>query len=170
MTKAKQFVDSYEGENLLVNPSAEASSTIENALEGTLESAAGFESNPRVRSAIEQYAMKWVEKHYLGLKYDVLNRSKQESYDFLCIKNQEKLYVEVKGTRSKGDSVVLTPKEVQHAEQFGDKSALYVIHSVKVRGSRQPKVSGGHERIIQPWNLEEGTLRPQGYVFSLPKE
>jgi len=170
MKKAEEFVDSYNGENLLVNPSAEASSVIENALEDTLESAAGFESNPRVRSAIEQYAMNWVERHYRSLGYDVKNHSKKESYDFLCLKNQEKLYVEVKGTRNRGDAVVVTPNEVDHANKFGDTSVLYVVHSMTVKGSRRPKVSGGHERIIQPWNLKEGTLRPQGFVFSLPKE
>jgi len=82
ISKAAQFVDAYKGENLLEDAAAEASQDVEVLLEDTLEMAAGFEANPRIRKAIEDYAMELAKKHFGkdGLGYVVEDKSKQESY------------------------------------------------------------------------------------------
>ena len=73
----------------------------------------------------------------------------------------------MKGTRSRGNSVILTRREVEHVKQHGD-SALFVVHSVDVAGLSHPKVSGGCHILLKPWNLTDGILRPQAFVFTLP--
>jgi len=79
------------------------------------------------------------------------------------------LYVEVKRTRSTGEEVQLTPNEEEHARAHGDKSILFVVHSVKVSGMKNPAVHGGELRVVQPFSLNSGVLRPRGYIFGLPK-
>src|SRR5438552_13515077 len=66
-----------------------------------------------------------------------------------------------------GRSISLTPNEVKHASEHKN-SALFIVHSVKVNGKRNPRVSGGHEIFLTRWDISQGTLEPRGYVFSLP--
>jgi hypothetical protein len=74
-----------------------------------MEHIAGFQSNPRIRRAIEMYAMIRAEKHLRKQGYDPHDTHKTEPYDFLCNASGSELYVVVKGTQVNGDSVSLTP-------------------------------------------------------------
>jgi hypothetical protein len=165
---ALEYVDSYALENTALEPESEADPEIEQVLGSAIEHGAGFQSNPRIRRAIEDYAMDWAKRRLdkLGLKPE--DKHKTKSYDFLCNVSGDELYVEVKGTQDDGNSVSLTPKEVEHAQKHKN-SALLIVHSVKVKGKRKPVVSGGREIFLHPWDISAGTLKPRGYVFSLGK-
>jgi hypothetical protein len=163
--EALKYIASYALENIAQEPESEADHNIEEMLGSTIEDVAGFQSNPRIRRAIEDYAMRRAEKrleHLLGRKPE--DKHKTESYDFLC----NDVYVEVKGTQDNGNSVSLTPKEVKHAQEHQN-SALFIVHSVKVKGKKRPVVSGGKEIFLHPWDISTGTLKPRGYVFTLGK-
>ena len=56
MNKAIQYVLTYDKTNLLTAPHAEVNS--EEAATAAQEQADGFQSDPRIRKAIEQHAMK----------------------------------------------------------------------------------------------------------------
>lgn len=158
--EALEYIGTYEGGNAALEPESEAD--VEQVLETTIEQAAGFQSNPRIRKAIEKYAMDWAEKN-LKLKYNkVKDTHKNKPYDFVC---DEKLYVEVKGTQTNGNSVSLSPNEVAHAQKQKN-SALLIVHSVKVKGKRSPIVSGGLQILLNPWDISTGVLKPSGYVFT----
>ena len=89
------------------------------------------------------------------------------SYDLDCFKNGGTLRVEVKGTQTTGDSVILTPNEVRNAKNH--KTALYILHSIKVDMVRKTyRLSGGNEEVINPWKItEQGRLKPLSYIYLL---
>jgi len=163
--EALKYVESYASENIAHEPESEADHNIEEMLGSTIEHIAGFQSNPRIRRAIEDYAMRWAKRRLFDLLgHKPEDKHKTESYDFLC----NDVYVEVKGTQDDGNSVSLTPKEVRHAQEHKN-SALFIVHSVKVKGKRNPVVSGGKEIFLHLWDISTGTLKPRGYVFTLGK-
>ncbi|XWK70936.1 DUF3883 domain-containing protein [Tunturiibacter gelidiferens] len=59
------------------------------------------------------------------------------------------VFVEVKGMQDSGKAISLTPREVKHA-QDNKNSALFIVHSVIVRGKRKPVISGGKMRFLHP--------------------
>ena len=163
---ALEFIRSYALENIAREPESEADHDIEKTVAITIERGAGFQSNPRIRRAIEDYAMQKAEAHLERLGYKPKDKHKAESYDFLCDVSGTPLYVEVKGTQGDGSSVSLTPKEVEHAKK-NKNSALFIVHSVKVEGKRKPVISQGEEVFLHPWDISAGTLKPRGFVFTL---
>ncbi len=168
--EALKYIASYDRENAAQEPESEVDPDIEEILGSTIERAAGFQSNPRIRRAIEEYAMRWAErrlKELLGQK--PVDTHKTKSYDFLCKVSGGEVYVEVKGTQDNGTLVSLTPKEVEHARKHRN-SALFIVHSVKVKGKRKPVVSGGTELFLYPWDISTGTLKPRGYVYTRKTE
>jgi hypothetical protein len=102
------------------------------------------------------------KNHFRNLGFHVEDHSRTKPYDLHCTKGTSILYVEVKGTRSLGDEIQLTPNEVEHTRIHGDKSVLFVVHSVQVTGTKIPTVNGGKVRIMNPFILDKGTLRPGG--------
>lgn len=83
MKDVLEYIDSYNGENLLADPLAE----VEQIAEGELEKAAGFESNPKIRRAIEAHAMDVVKQDYRRNRFVVTDKHAYESYDLLCEKD-----------------------------------------------------------------------------------
>jgi len=166
MEDTLDYINAYALENIATDPESEADTDIERMLGSTIDRVAGFQSNPRIRRAIENYAMLWAEKRLNELGYRPVDTHKNKPYDFLCNVAGEDLYVEVKGTQEDGWSVSLTPNEVEHARKYKNR-ALFIVHSVKVKGKIQPVVSGGEERLVHPWDIAKGALKPRGYVFTL---
>jgi hypothetical protein len=164
--EALKYIASYDLENSGQEPASEVDPAIEEILGSAIENFAGFQSNPRIRRAIEMYAMGRAEKHLRKLGYEPQDMHKTKSYDFCCNVSGTELYVEVKGTQDDGNSVCLTPKEVEHAQKHQN-SALFIVHSVKVEGKRKPVVSGGKDVFLHPWDISTGTLKPHGYVYTL---
>jgi hypothetical protein len=154
---------------LPISPESEADLDIEQTLQSTIERVAGFQSNPRIRRAIEMYAMDCAQKRLEKMGYKPKDTHKTKSYDFLCNVSGTELFVEVKGTQDDGNSVSLSPKEVDHARTHAN-SALFIVHSVKVKGKRNPVVSGGEERFVNPWDISTGTLKERGFIYTLSKK
>ena len=128
---AVDYVRSYQQEDAAQQPTSETDSDIAELLGNTIERAAGYQSNPRIRRAIEDYAMQWAFKRLSKEGWKPVDTHKTKSYDFLCKIADQDVYVEVKGTQDNGKSVSLTPKEVEHAQKHKN-SALFVVHSVNV--------------------------------------
>jgi len=130
--------------------------------------AAGLESDPRVRRAVELRAMAMAEEHYRNLGYSVADRSNTESFDLLCEKaDTPTLHVEVKGTRGAGESVFVTVNEVKLAENF-EGWVLFVVDSISVEMAPIVTATGGQMRILKFAEVKGG-LRPSVYRLELPK-
>jgi len=166
MEEALDYIDGYALENVAHDPESEADPDIERLIGSTIDRVAGFQSNPRIRRAIEGYAMRWAEKRLKELGYNPIDTHKNKPYDFLCNVAGADLYVEVKGTQDDGRSVSLSPNEVEHAQKHRQ-VALFIVHSVKVKGKKHPVVSGGKERLVHPWDMAKGVLKPRGFIFTL---
>lgn len=165
---ALEYVATYKQENIALEPESESDRVIEDLVSVAIEHGTGFQSNPRIRRAIEDYAMRRAKTHLEKLGFMPIDKHARESYDFLCDVNGAALYVEVKGTQDNGESVSLTPLEVEHARKYRN-SALFIVHSVKVEGKRKPAVSRGEAIFLHPWDITTGTLKPRGFVYTLSK-
>jgi hypothetical protein len=154
MEKAVEYVNGYAGENILTNPTA----NVETKVADELEKSAGFQSNSAIRKAVEDHAMKRVERYYRRRLYSVWNTSKTKPYDLRCEKaGRGHIYVEVKGTQTSGHMIPLTHNEVELARDPREKVDLCVVHSIKITGDEKPKASGGNLRNAP--ELETGGAR-----------
>jgi len=130
----------------------------------------GFQVSPEVRDAIEDYAMRSAREHYSAKGFDCEDVSSRASYDLRCKRGQKVLYVEVKGTSTDGQSVLLTPNEATFARANRLQMSLFILHSVAIAdGTAGPKISGGKKRIIEPWKVDNGTLTAIGFKYSVVK-
>lgn len=127
----------------------------------------GFSANQQVKKAVELHAMKAATAHYEADGWQVEDVSATQSFDLRCRRGGEEIHVEVKGTTSSGEEVIVTPNEVRHARSF-PRSTLFVMYEIGVSPGSSPTTAHGRVRIIDPWLAEEDRLRPVGYTFSVP--
>jgi Domain of unknown function (DUF3883) len=123
----------------------------------------GFQLDPKLRKAIEDHAMKEATTYFQSLGYEVVDVSARRPYDLECVKGKSKLFVEVKGTQSTGESVFLTAGEVTFAVKYADNMALFIFHSIAVDANGN--TSGGVQNIRIPWNVNPKDLAPLSYKY-----
>lgn len=164
---ATEYALSYNGVNAAQNPEAASDDRLEEEFESDSETRAGYQSNPTIRKAIEEYAMSWAGRRLAKLGLKPKDKHRTESFDYLCQRDGAELFVEVKGTQTDGKCVFLTPNEAKHAQTHPN-SALFIVHGIIVKGKRNPKISGGKERLLMPWDIASGKLEARGYTYSLP--
>ncbi len=166
MKRVLRYIETYEGPNLL-NKKDEIIQEADQseAIEKVIEESAGFETNPKIRKAIEDHAMWRATRHFERQGFTV--KPKGKPYDLHCTKGTETRFVEVKGTRSKGESVALTRNEVEFLGKNAGASSLFILHSVEVKPGKNPKASKGKIRMLEPWDQSRGDLRPISYLFRL---
>lgn len=171
MEEAVTFATNYTGLNALDDPLAAVRSKDATEVREKLRSRGqGFRLDADERLAIELHAMALAESYYTGLGWTVRDVSARASYDLECTRGAEELRVEVKGMTGGGESILITPNEAQHAEDYKDRIALFVVHGIDLqrRPSHEPKTSGGVVREINPWVIGDCDLRPVGFECVLP--
>lgn len=127
----------------------------------------GRRLDPEVKAAVEAHAMNAARAHYEQLG-DVANTSRGNPYDYVVMIDGEEWRIEVKGTATSGDGVLVTPNEVVNARSF-PRVALFVVRNIIVEKTKAGLVaSGGSIRILHPWHIEHGELIPTGYEYRLP--
>jgi len=130
----------------------------------------GFNVKPEVRKAIDKYAMREVEAYFVNLGYRVEDVHRSRPYDLLCSRASERLHVEVKGTKSKGERILLTSGEVRHARSNAEHMALYIQRAVHVTyKDGRPTAAGGEPVVRIPWDVDEGTLEPLCFFYKWHK-
>lgn len=128
----------------------------------------GFQSDPKVRRAVERRAMtiaqSWLEKE----GWTVLDRSGTEPYDFEAYRNAQTRYVEVKGTTGPGDTINITQREVQFARANRMSMILVVVSGIDVEVSEdQISASGGQLDVWHEWAPEPTDLRPVSFICTV---
>lgn len=126
----------------------------------------GFQLDSKTRKAIEDYAMASATKHFTSQGYSVEDHHKDHPYDLLCLTRKVRLYVEVKGTVTSGDSIILTSGEVKFARSHKDEMGLFILHSIQV--SADSRLSNGHKKVFLPWDVGEGSLKPLSFMYEVP--
>ncbi len=139
------------------------------ALETSQAKSQGFMLDSELRKKLEDYSMATATEHFESLGFAVQDRSKNHPYDLKCVREDETLYVEVKGTQTDGSGVILTTGEVEFARQHSEHMALFVLHSIQVSKDRKD-LSNGDVAIIHPWVIEQAALNPLSYKYTVPSE
>lgn len=128
----------------------------------------GFLVSQTVRKCVEEYAVRWAARYYESLGWSVTDVGAVESYDLRCQREQEELHVEVKGTTTVGESVILTPNEVAHASEQQPRMELFLVARVTVLqpDDDHPQATGGVAYVRRAWAPEPEQLAPLGYSYS----
>lgn len=121
------------------------------------------------RKAVEMCAMEAAEQYLYAHGWtSVEDMSATESYDLRASNDTSEIKVEVKGTTSSGERVVLTRSEVKlHLNQFPD-NALIVVSGIHLVRGESPVATGGTPFVLQPWYLDTNALEPLGYEYEVP--
>jgi hypothetical protein len=130
----------------------------------------GFSASPKVRKAIELHAMRQAMDFFTNQGWEVTDVSSNNPYDLLCTKDGSKLFVEVKGTTTLGEQILLTRNEVQHAKSNPPNVALFISSQIKIEKSNEEgdfTVSGGITKLINPWLIRDESLSPLNYSYSV---
>ena len=106
--------------------------------------------------------MKHLEKKGFTNIKDV---GKNHSYDIAAKLNGTDFYIEVKGTISLGEKVVLTKNEVLLHRQEHPNNALIVVSQIDLDRSEPPSAKGGKVHFISPWKIEDSRLEALGYDY-----
>jgi hypothetical protein len=155
------FIKNYRGPNLL-NSEAEVESF------DAQERAAGFQSNSKIRAAVEKYSMDIAKQELIRLGFsDIDNTSKRECYDYTCsCGDADRYYVEVKGTQGAGKSVILTKNEVDHWKKYEQHSIAVIVRDIKA-DPKTFRASGGTSQVCHPWLIEPASLEPSQYAWTV---
>jgi hypothetical protein len=126
----------------------------------------GFGLSVAERAAVEAHAMNLAKKHYKASWRSVEDVSEKCSFDLLCRSATSELRVEVKGTTSAGDQIVLTKREVEEANLPG--YALFVVSDIAlIRTGESACATGGQCRVISRWRQNKHNLTPIAYSVTL---
>ncbi len=126
----------------------------------------GFGLSVPKRQVLERYAMQMARAYFSTRWQEVLDVSARCSFDLLCRSGAEELRVEVKGTTTSGDQIVLTRREVAEAETPG--YVLFVVSEVLIEEiAGEIRASGGTARMIDAWSRGHHTLEPIAFRVAL---
>ncbi len=133
---------------------------------------AGFRQSAAEREAIEEHAVAIVRKKYedAGWKVNYVGKGGAKPYDLKAAKDEREITIEVKGTTSGGEEVILTAGEVRHhAEQFPDNS-LCVVSRIRLLREDPPRCEGGQLHEFSPWKIEQDALSEISYRYAVPRQ
>lgn len=103
--------------------------------------------------------------------YKVKDVGAVESYDLDATRGDHHLYVEVKGTVSGGDKVILTRNEVALHRKHFPHNMLAIVSNIELdRNGSMPVATGGTLRVVSPWDIDESRLEPLSYDYKVPGE
>jgi len=124
------------------------------------------------RECVELYAVKKAEKDFISKGYEVEQMPRRNfPYDLKAKKNEEELYIEVKGKEGPAESVDVSRNEVIHCKENYGKSVLVVVKNVKTKLTQKGlwNASGGKIKIIKPWEINDDHLIVNTYKYKVPK-
>lgn len=153
------------------NPELEDAERVIDEYAGKKRSGQRFSTNTDMRRTIEQYAMQKAKSFFEDRGWKVFDVSTTHSYDLLCkADDREELHVEVKGTTSDGTQILLTANEVRHARNNYPKVALFIVSRIQVDPQPIEKSQTDEIQILEPWDINEGTLSPLAFSYNLPEK
>ena len=130
----------------------------------------GYMRDVKKKNAVEGHAMYVAYEYYFNNGYEVEDCSglRNIGYDYKCIKGDEVIEVEVKGTQTKGDSVMLTSNEVINAKTSQNQCDLLIVHSMEVEMQEGEYDITSHEvKVVEKWNPEDKDLEPKTYKYKV---
>lgn len=122
------------------------------------------------KKVIEEHAVNEAIKH-LEMKgfTNIKDVGKDHSYDIAATLDGINFYIEVKGTISLGEKVVLTKNEVLLHRQEHPNNALIVVSQIELDRDEPPSAKGGRVLFISPWKIEDSELEALGYDYRIQR-
>jgi hypothetical protein len=118
------------------------------------------------KKAIEERAVEVAMKHLEENGFtDIKDVGKSHSFDISAKLNGVSFFIEVKGTMSLGEKVVLTKNEVLLHRQEYPHNALIVVSQIDLDRSEPPSANGGKILFISPWRIDDSDLDALGYDY-----
>jgi len=129
----------------------------------------GNQLDPKIRKLVETRAMKMAATYYKKRGYLVEDTSTTQPYDLVCKAPGVEFRVEVKGTQTPGEGVIVTRNEVEAARQDGSRTHLFIVHSIRVEQTESGyQLSGGKLRLIKDWKPMDADLSAIQYLYTVP--
>ena len=124
------------------------------------------------RRAIERRAVELAIEYFKSTKNweSIKDTGSKESYDLLLTNKNKKLYVEVKGTQSRGEKVFLTKNEVKVHKKSYPSNALVVVSGIKLVKGDSPIASGGEVQVLYPWKIKDIHLTAMAFEYEVPSK
>lgn len=128
----------------------------------------GWMSDSAKKRAIEKYAVEIATDFYLSEGWRVTELGKP--YDLRCIRGDEELHVEVKGTTGLCTSVSITYNEFIHAHEH--QTDLFIVSNIVVETNSKSdyQVQGGESSLVRNWRPTEDSLKPISYKHELASQ
>ncbi|MEV7132134.1 DUF3883 domain-containing protein [Arthrobacter sp. NPDC093128] len=127
----------------------------------------GLQMDAEVRRAIEDAAQDRLMRHYRDDGWTVTDTRHNRPYDAVAERGGERIYLEAKGTQSRGDSVIVTRNEVDHARQHPGLCMMGVWSGMRLRPDGIVDPGAGTFRIL-PFDPDTKDLRPRDFDWTLP--
>ena len=129
-------------------------------------SSQGFRLNSSHRKAIELRAMELAKVELISRGcVNIRDTSQGNPFDYQCTLAGEEIFVEVKGTVSSGDVVILTRGEVElHRGKFPN-SMLVLVHGIQLTGENFDQAISGAVQVTSPWAIAEDSLTVVAYNY-----
>lgn len=163
ITKLVEYVENYDGSII----SSQEDEVQEDILTAEHSSGGqGFQSDVEVRLMIESHAMNICKEHYLDKGYKVEDVSATHSCDFIITRRGVSRFIEVKGTQTAGDTIILTKNEVDLSRMQGESMALFLVHSITMN-RKTVKKGSGVVSIIDPWIVSKERLTPISFTYKI---
>jgi hypothetical protein len=125
----------------------------------------GFGLSKPEQTAVERRAVDLARSHLCKQGWHVRYVGARETWDVEATRGDEKLYVEVKGTTSPGESVVLTGAQVREYRKRQPHTALIVVHDIQLARGDEPTASGGVVSQICPWEIDDAALNAIAWTY-----
>lgn len=125
----------------------------------------GIRVPPKVRIAIDAHAMKTAISHFEAEGYAVEDVHKRQPVDLIVRRGREIRRVEVKGTQTTGEEVLLTDGEVKYAREHKPEMLLFIVAEVVVFDEDGAVRVDGGRVSVREWNVDEGHLQPMVYKY-----
>lgn len=126
----------------------------------------GLQMGADVRRAIENAAQDRLMGYYRDRGWIVTDTRQNHPYDAVAVRDTERIYLEAKGTQSRGDSVIVTRNEVSHARQHPKSCFMGVWSGMRLLDGVVDSEAGKF-RIIA-FNPDEQHLHPRDFDWTLP--
>ena len=134
------------------------------------KSSQGFIKDSKKKVLIELHAMKVAYEHYSDNGYEIEDCSglRNLGYDYRCKKGNELIEVEVKGTTTHGNSVILTRNEVDNAKTTQNRADLFIVHSMDILVNDGDYDVISHKvNIIENWTPIDSSLEALTYSYKV---
>ena len=121
------------------------------------------------RLVVEEAAMNAARAYYDRAGYSIEDVHLRMPFDLRCTRGIDELHVEVKGTTSGAEHVLLTVGEVRHARNCAH-AVLFVLTGVRVILDRDETLAAGGDvpLVIDPWVPSDDDLEALAYRYTIP--